>query len=424
MICTRLLTHLQRCFMWRLNLIKPVLHERKILDDAEILNDTVRSYVVWRRSQLLCSIVPLISSIITFFVDLSGEEVLNSELNGLGNFLINLSYVANIVIFVAVVLATGIPYGKLRVWSNWRLSSKILRYGFVISFVLPMIPAFVPLKYYAKDPPPQSDFNVLFSDLVIGNINSTLLMELVEENTIQFMLSPETEAEKHQESLEWFFLQWEIGLSNFIKFLPALLSFPAALFAASLRIKGLLPKSSLSSWMLTVAGPFLSLVILAAAMLMIQFYGNPVLTWGVLFLAVGPWLNVFRRGLYVQAPDEDTDRQIDCNQKFSLVFKGVGWILVIIWAIFDYMKGDIQEILKVVKLILEAWGRVLGSTVLFADVLLRMTITNEREHLALRDEGLDEYYRSIEKEIWKKIEIEPGVEWADPQVGEAKVGNH
>jgi hypothetical protein len=273
---------------------------------------------------MLCSILPLISSIITFFIDLNGEDIINPELNGWGNFLINLSSIANIVIFVAVVLATGIPYGKCRVWSNWRLSSRILRYGFVISFILPMIPAFVPLKYYAKYPPPPGS-DIDFSDLEIGELNSTLLMELAQANTDLSMESGEGAIANPRDTLQWFLLQWEIGLSNFIKFLPALLSFPASLFGASLRIKGLLPYTSLSSWMLTVAGPFLSLVILAAAMLIIQFYGNGVLTWGVLFLAVGPWLNVFRRGLYVKAPDEETNKQIDYNQKISLVFKVLGW---------------------------------------------------------------------------------------------------
>ncbi|KAL3816653.1 hypothetical protein ACHAXA_000831 [Cyclostephanos tholiformis] len=388
MIITELWTHsLQRCFMWRLNLIEPTSHESKVLDEADIQNPTLRSYIVWRRSQMLWSILPLSSSVVTFFIDLirNAEDILNPKLKGWGNLLVNLSSIANIIIFISVVLATGMPYGKCRVWSNWRLSSKILRYGFIISFILPMIPAFIPLKYYVKDlTPPESNF--AFSDLDL----STLLME---------MEFGEGDITKQQEIVQWKYLQWKIGLSNFVKFLPALFSFPAALFGASLRIKGLLPKSTLSSWMLTVAGPFLSLVILAAAMLIIQFYGNGLLTFGVLFLAVGPWLNVFRRGLYVKAPDEETRKSIDCNQKVSLVFKLGGWILVIIWAIADYMKGDISEILEFVKLILEAWGRVLGSTVLFADVLLRMTITNWKEEMSLRSYSMDKFYQSIDAGI-------------------------
>ena len=83
------------------------------------------------------------------------------------------------------------------------------------------------------------------------------------------------------------------------------------------------------------------------------------------------------------------------------------------------MKGNIWEILEFVKLILEAWGRVLGSTVLFADVLLRMTITNWREEMALRSDTMDGKYRSMERTIWKNIELEPGVVWDDTKPGEA-----
>ncbi len=39
-------------------------------------------------------------------------NVLNPKLNGWGNFVINLPYIANIIILIAIVGALGIPYGK------------------------------------------------------------------------------------------------------------------------------------------------------------------------------------------------------------------------------------------------------------------------------------------------------------------------
>ena len=404
----KLWTHLQRCFMWRLILVEPTSFELKHLGEAEIHDPTLRSYVVWRRSQLLCAILPLVSSIITYFYDhiRNPGNVINPNLNGWGNFVTNLSSIANIIILVAVVGAIGIPLGKFRVWSDWRLSSKIIRYGFIISFILPMIPAFVPLKFLAKDPPPP-DSEIDFSVLDPAQFNSEVFS----------LIEPEV-VETASQTLVWRRLQLEIGLSNFIKFLPALISFPASLSGAALRIKGLLPKSSLSSWILTVAGPFLSLVILTAAMLIIQFSGSFLLTFGVVFLSTGPWLNVFRRGLYVKAPDEETDKLIDCNQKISLVFKLAGWLLVICWAATISPKFDVRKFLKFVKLILEGWGRVLGSTVVFTDLLLRMTVTNWSVEKSLRTESLDDYYESIEKAIWKKIELEDDAEWGKPIDGE------
>ena len=404
----KLWTHLQRCFMWRLILVEPTSFELKHLGEAEIHDPTLRSYVVWRRSQLLCAILPLVSSIITYFYNhiRNPGNVINPDLNGWGNFVTNLSSIANIIILVAVVGAIGIPLGKFRVWPDWRLSSRIIRFGFIISFILPMIPAFVPLKFLAKDPPPP-DSKIDFSVLDPAQFNSEVF-SLMESEVI----------ETASQTLEWRRLQLEIGLSNFIEFLPALLSFPASLSGAALRIKGLLPKSSLSSWILTVAGPFLSLVILTVAMLFIQFSGSFLLTLGVVFLSSGPWLNVFRRGLYVKAPDEETDKLIDCNQKISLVFKLAGWILIICWAVTISPKFDVRRFLKFVKLVLEAWGRVLGSTVVFTDVLLRMTVTNWSVEKSLRTESLDDYYESIEKAIWKKIELEDDAEWGKPIDGE------
>ncbi|KAL3787455.1 hypothetical protein ACHAW5_008993 [Stephanodiscus triporus] len=138
MICAKLWTHLQRCFMWRLNLIEPTEHESSLLDEAEIRDSTestitttsaqdlsmststsnadatLRSYIVWRRSQMLCSLLPLLSSIITYIYDhvKNPGQVINPELNGWGNFVINLPYLVNIIIFVAVVGAIGIPVGN------------------------------------------------------------------------------------------------------------------------------------------------------------------------------------------------------------------------------------------------------------------------------------------------------------------------
>lgn len=354
---------------------------------------------------MLCSVPPLVSSIMTYFYDhiQNPGNVINPKLNGVGNFVTNLSSIANIIILIAVIGAIGIPFGKFRVWSDWRLSSKIIRYGFIVSFVLPIIPAFVPLKYFAVAPPPQgSGMSVL--DFAQLGISTTSLAE-------------------SEEGLEWKLLQLEIYLSNFIKFLPALFSFPASLFGASLRIKGLLPKSSLSSWILTVAGPFLSLVILAAAMLIMQFYGDILLTLGVIFLSTGPWLNVFRRKLYVTAPDDHTDKQIDFTQLVSLIFKLLGWAFIIMWAIINYLKDDVLELFKFFKLILEAWGRVLGSTVVFTDMLLRMTVTNWSVEKSLRTESIDDFYESIERGIWKRIELEGDAVWGRKIDGECGIGS-
>lgn len=358
---------------------------------------------------MLCSVLPLLSSIITYIYDhvKNPGQVINAELNGWGNFVINLPYLANIIIFVAVVGAIGIPCGKFRVWCDWRKSSKIIRFGFIVSFILPMIPAFVPLKYLAKDPPPPDSENP--TDIF--------------RNILGIFLSDQDPAQLNNanpETLEWIRLQMEVALSNFIKFLPALISFPASLSGASLRIKGLLPKSSLSSWILTVAGPFLSLVILTAAMLIIQIYSNVLLSLGVLCLVGGPWLNVFRRGLYTKAPHKEVNKKIDCNQRLSLILKLTGLILVIIWAITDlrFMQVDMWQVLKLIKLVLEMWGRILGSTVVFTDVLLRMTVTNWGVEKSLRTKPIDDFYESIERGIWKKIELEDDVEWAPRIPGE------
>lgn len=282
--------HLRRCFGWRLNRTQPTVYEADLLDGAGIEDRTLRSYFAWRRSQLLCSLPVLLSAAITGISRVSADKGSDRS-----NFVYNLPNISDFVLFIAVCGAVGLPRGVFHVWAKWRLSSIIIRIGFVISSILPIIPAIIPLKYLnsgydlsslaelaalaeaKRDNLSRGPFAT--DDFGVGAEELSKLSRLSEvADSAPALLS---------------------GFSTFIAVLPVLISFPAALVGGSLRIRGLLPHSTLSAWILTVAGPFLSIVKLTASILVIQFGGDATLMIGIFFQCFAPWIYVFWRKLYV-----------------------------------------------------------------------------------------------------------------------------
>ena len=259
----------------------------------------------------------------------------SSPLNDKGTFIHSLPNIASFILLVAVFAAIGLPTEKFRVWPKWKLSSTILQIGFIISFILPLIPAIIPLKYLTKS---SGDAFIAADDLANDQLSVSELQEAYTSDVKSQILGAAIENNP--------------GIQNFVAALPVLLSFPTSLIAGSLRIRGLLPDSSLSSWILTTSAPFLSIVVLAAAIIIIQVVGDLTLMFGVFFQCITPWMYVFRRGLYVKAPSEGGEKKIDRNQQIILIMKLLSLALYISWAFTnDHLKSG--NALSYTKFILE-----------------------------------------------------------------------
>jgi hypothetical protein len=402
-------THLRRCFGWRLLKTEPTPYELNMFDKAQVQDPTLRTYLAWRRSQMMFSVPVLLSSAFTGLsaalgYDEEGED--KEYLDDRGNFIYKLPNIANFILLVAVMGAIGFPKGRLRVWPKWRLSSKILRVGFIISFILPIIPALIPLEFISKSSSSSSSSSSeeIINDAFPGadviefisnsssNSNEIMNDALSDADAINDMAQQRTAMQTTV----------TVGIQNFISALPVLVSFPSSLLAGSLRIRGLLPDSTLSSWILVTTAPFLSIVMMAVSILIIQFGGDVALMIGVFLRCFYPWMYVFRRGLYVKAASEEREKKVDCNQHFMSVINLVSISLIVKWLFTqDLIKSG--EAINYAKLLLEIWGRYLATTVVFTDVLLRMTVTNWRVEKSIRN--LDAEYESIERGIRSKKKL-------------------
>lgn len=122
---------------------------------------------------------------------------------------------------------------------------------------------------------------------------------------------------------------------------------------------------------------------------------------------------MIRRKVYVGVPTEEREKQLDRTQFVIGLLVRVGGVFFLIWAFTGDLFGinllgsrnqeSVMNYWALVRVLFEAFGRNLATTVLFADVLLRMTVTNWRQDQDRRetDNGkmIDDMFGAIEQSI-------------------------
>jgi hypothetical protein len=377
-----IITHFLRVFNWRLADLEPMPFETKALLQRNVTNTILQSFLVWRRSMLYIAIpVLFLNSLAALASDV--EEVIMSEmLNDLGDLLYFLPSTASTILFIAATAA-------LCYWAaSWRRSTRILRIGWVISFILPFVPAMVPI-------------NALLISCEDRNSNSTSVTESTANTTSTTSACDETTQAVYE--LEVSIYEYQMATTYAFQLFPIVAMFPWGMSRAALKIRGLLPQSMLSSWILVIMAPFQSVVFLLGLILLIQLGGNVWLFLGTVCFASAPWMFVGRRHFFLCTPTEESENQVD---------RTMVWIgrLVKLGIIF-YFVGALLTPENALHLLFEGIGRGLVSAVVFGDVLFRMTITNwrlEQDRRAYNSNGdaIDEVFGEIECSISKEISKE------------------
>ena len=174
---------------------------------------------------------------------------------------------------------------------------------------------------------------------------------------------------------------------------------------AALRIRALLPESSLSSWILVISSPFYSVLILMALVVILQLAGNVLLIFGTLLLTINPWVYVYFRRLLVTVSTPKSEKQLDLLQRCIGVSNLIGFILIILYVITSPDLTDYIEPAAVVRFALIGFSRTIVTTVLFGDVFLRMSITNWKRDGERRGDGngerIDALFDTLEGNVGK-----------------------
>jgi len=394
--------HVIRIFGWRLANIKPSEKEAKVLDSNNTPN-VMQSYLVWRRSSMFLSLPVMLYVAISGFINLSSvirDTDAAEILTRTGIFLYMLPNLADAALFLGVIAA-------LCYWKEWHKTSRLLKYGWLASTLLPLIPALFPVDFILHDP-----------HGVITKVEIYIFRVM-------------------------FALQYAFWL------LPLILTFPASCVRAALRIRGLIPDSSFSSWILTIAAPFQSLLVLVALVIIIQIMGNWILISGAFLMCLAPWMYVFRRNIYISASNDDNEKKIDRNQKIIMCMNISSLFLLVIWAHTFTLKGVPQFVVvdesgsaiyyevdyqvlgrdiandsvrflftyaRLFQFLFEYIGRLLVSTVVFGDTILCMTVENFwHNHSRHTSKRIQDTFKSLESITNRKLaaSVEGDVESQD-----------
>jgi hypothetical protein len=227
---------------------------------------------------------------------------------------------------------------------------------------------------------------------------------------------------------------------------PVLVTLPSGLVNAAHKIRGLLPEALLSSWILIISAPFYSVIFLMALILLIQVSGNKFLLIGALLLFCAPWIYVFRRRLYIHAPTEETEQKLGRTQMaIGLIIK-LGYVFLLIWVFTGQLpwpkineetgetedeNQNVSEVFvtagRLFNFILSFFGRKLATTLVFSDVLFRMTVTNWRQDKSRRAEDngehIDTLFQSIESSIRRAGASKDDEEYGEEEKASARVND-
>lgn len=338
----------------------------------------MRSYLTWRRTTFLASLPILLFSSVWEIVALALSDM--GKFTGFGKLLFILPAVSPAILMVFSALA-------LFRWSCWRRSTALLRVGWGASFVLPFVPGLFPLD-----------------SIVTTEYRSS-------QDTVTFR------AEKVV-----FALMYAIQL------LPVVVTFPGGSVRAALRIRGLLPESSLTSWVLVVSAPFYSLIMLIALILVLQLAGNWLIIVGSIVLATTPWTYVVFRRLLVSASTPEKERRIDFLQRCTGLVNLAGWVLLFLWFLTAFSAyAEFISTGDLIRAGIVGWSRMILTTVLLCDVYLRMTVTNwkhdtERRRAAAEGEDPEQHGNRVD-ELFDSIQGLIGKESAKESSAKTAVGD-
>ena len=352
---------LRRAFTWDLSgaTVSPI--ELGRLVRRGVGQDTFQRYLAWRRSLLLAVVLPLAFS--AALQTLNEWEDLEA-LNRLGQVVVCLDLLSAYLLPVTA-LAAGL------LWSRPRLSYHLLLGGWAVGFAVPILTALLPLRWLLVLPTEYGEFVTraarVGTDVVAGVLYYFALM-------------------------------------------PTVLSLIPGGLRACVRIKSLLPGSTLPGWFLVAGAPLYVLLVLVLFVAVNQVIGNLLLLAGVAVLLSAPLVYLARARLFVQPLTAARRASLARVQWAFLGCTFLGAALLVAYLLTKTVLGihlvgtdpdnSLMGPWKLVQFFIEYLGRTFFITVVAADLLLRATLASWRHQQAFAktDEAADHERRMRELE--------------------------
>lgn len=352
--------YVRRAYAWDLQAADVTDKERTRLLAAGITVEPIQRYAVWRRSVLCVVLVPTLLAAI-----LATADSVSQGMYGLSVVGRILKVVEALVVWVLPVTA----FLAIRSWATLRRSHDIVFVGWTASFLPPFFLALVPLDWWY------------------------------------------TGIQSQERQRELALLDVITGLYVAFTLLPTALAILPGLVRACLRVKRLLPAAILPGWFLVVAPPFYLLLAVVALIALNHLAGSPFLILGVVFWIGAPMIYVWRADLFVRPLQAAESGKISQVQRMANAAALVGALLLLTYLFTKEVfglhlvgldpetsavwlwenRGDLglppgqilaqaRSILwlgdiNVSQLLVEYCGRSLFMTAVFADMLVRMSLS-------------------------------------------------
>jgi hypothetical protein len=350
---------LRRAFTWDLSgaTVSPIELDRLVR--RGVGQDTLQRYLAWRRSLLLAVVLPLaFSAALGTLNDLEDLPYLTR----LGMLVTGLDLVS-----LYVLPATALTAALL--WARPKLSYRVLVGGWAVGFLMPLLTSLLPLRWLLTIPDEY------------GETVSKVARELIDVGAA--------------------FLYY-FGL------MPTVLSLIPGGLRACVRVKSLLPGSTLPGWFLVAGSPLYVLLVLVLFIAVNQVIGNLLLLAGVAVLLTAPLVYLARAGLFVRPLPAARRASLGRVQWAFLGCTFLGAALLVAYLLTKEIGGvhlvgmdpdsSLMRPWKLGQFFIEYLGRTFFITVVAADLLLRATLASWRHEQAFAktDEAADHERRMQE----------------------------
>ena len=351
--------HVHRAFCWDLRPLSVLPNDQTQLAQHGVTDPTLQRYLCWRRSVLIISCAPVILLSIAGMIDIVGGD--NSSLSGIGRLWLALNVLLPFAMPIAVI-------ASLLQWSRLKQSRQLIGWGWIISFLGPILLCLLP---------------------------GTWLFRL-EAATAQDRHTAEELTRYGFATLVFIFLSLQLPVF--------MISIAFGVQRACLRLKTLLPESTLPGLLLSIFSPVISLVLLPFFVFGAQIASHPFLIIGMVLVMGAPLVYLVRSEWFTRPLQNEADfTQTIRTQEVSRTMLLAGIALMLLYAWFkiwvlppEWVKsGDIFEKLNgksilgltdqgsffqpwdwelIRWLVLEPYGRSLFTTILVADWIMKVNM--------------------------------------------------
>ena len=375
--------HLKRAVDWNVSDLPISPRERTQLEAAGVVEPRMQALLAWRRSTLLVALPILLLGVVLAVVDKASAGTPK-----VGTLEIQLTPLGQLARWLPVIALALVPLAMLMGVSRWtelRRPSRVLIACWVLSIVIPLITALLPIDALF-------DFDPLRNLAAQSDLSGATMTAGQEVHAL--ILSQRV----------------ALAVQYALVLLPVIITVPSGVLKGAGRMRFLFPAAALPGWFLISVAPFYSIFLIVVFILIDQIVGNFLLVVAIGLMAFSPWLFVLRRRVYGRAMSIAEARvELPKAGRLGGYITVAALALLTIWMLTAKVEntkilgsgskvdagGAAFSYVQAARTALEVFGRNLVTAVVFAMIFLSMVFAEWRAGQQLSPETRAEHDREM-----------------------------